>query len=249
MVYLSIPQGLNLVKDRQCLQLWKAIYGPRQAPLAWYDRLKEWLVGTGFAVCIIDPCVFHKGGDCPVWLYIHVDDIAIFGTDTSYFKSEISREFAIKDIGPADLMLGVKVTHLPSGISLEQKHFTDSFLFSYGMQECRPVSTPLLPIENLSPSTKKEVIQLKELSVNYQSAIGRINYLSTATRPDLSHAVSSLSQFLENPGMRHWQSFLHVLQYVRGSPNLVYFTQETFTTVLPPIATLMGAMVRSQGIQ
>ncbi|MBW0474738.1 hypothetical protein O181_014453 [Austropuccinia psidii MF-1] len=193
MVYLPIPQGFNLAKDRQCFELRKAIY---------------------------DPCVFHWGGDCPVWLYIHVDDIAIFGAVTSYFKSEISREFAIKDIGPDDLMLGVKVTHSSSEISLDQKHFTDSLLFSYGRQECRPVSTPLLPNENLSPSTKEEVIEFKKLSFNYQSAIGSINYLSMATRTNLLHAVSSLSKFLENPGMSHWKSFLHVLRYLCGSPNL-----------------------------
>ncbi|MBW0521133.1 hypothetical protein O181_060848 [Austropuccinia psidii MF-1] len=117
-------------------------------------------------------------------------------------------------------MLGVKITHSPSGISLDQQHFTNSLLFSYGIQECRPVSTPLLPNENLSPATKEEVIEFKKLLVNYQSAIGSINYLKTPTRPDLLHAVSSLSQFLENPGIRHWPSFLDVLQYLRGSPNL-----------------------------
>ncbi|MBW0529258.1 hypothetical protein O181_068973 [Austropuccinia psidii MF-1] len=219
-VYLSIPQGLNLAKDRHCLRLRKAIYGIRQAPLAWYNRLKEWLIGTGFLVCISDPCIFYRGGNHPVWLYIHMDDIAIFGSDTSHFKSKISREFAIKDIGPADLMLGVKVTHLAGGISLDQQHFTDSLLFSYGMQDCKPVSTPLLPGEHLSPATKEEAMAFKRLSVNYRSAIGSINYLSTATRPDLSHAVSSLSQFLENPAIRNWQSFLHVLRYLRGLPDL-----------------------------
>ncbi|MBW0484919.1 hypothetical protein O181_024634 [Austropuccinia psidii MF-1] len=182
-VYLSIPQGLNLTKDRQSL-------------------------------------LFHRRGDHPVWLYIHVDDIAIFGKDTSFFKSEISRELAIKDIGPANLILGVKFTQSPGEICLDQYHFTDSLLFYYGMQECRPVSTPLLPNKNFSPATEEEATELKKLSVNYQSTISSINYLSTATRPNLLHAVSSLSQFLESPGIKHWQGFLHVLRYLHGSPNL-----------------------------
>ncbi|MBW0525550.1 hypothetical protein O181_065265 [Austropuccinia psidii MF-1] len=219
-VYLSIPQGLNLARDKHCLCLCKAIYGLKQAPLAWYNRLKSWLVSNGFVACVLDPCVFYRNRNHPLWLYVHVDDIAIFGTDVSSFKTEISEEFDIKDIGPADLMLGVKVTHLPNGISLDQQHFSDSLLFLYGMQDCRPVSTPLPPNSHYSPATKEEALEFKKLEVNYRSAIGSINYLCTATRPNLSHAVSSLSQFLENPGVTHWCGFLHVLRYLRGSPDV-----------------------------
>ncbi|MBW0574751.1 hypothetical protein O181_114466 [Austropuccinia psidii MF-1] len=54
-VYLSIPQGLNIWQQSHCLKLKKAIYGLRQAPLAWYDCLKKWLKSVGFRVCILDP--------------------------------------------------------------------------------------------------------------------------------------------------------------------------------------------------
>ncbi|MBW0534220.1 hypothetical protein O181_073935, partial [Austropuccinia psidii MF-1] len=54
----------------------------------------------------------------------------------------------------------------------------------------------------------------------HSSAIGSINYLSTATRPNLSYTVSSLSQFLENPGINHWNNFFHVLKYLNGSQDI-----------------------------
>ncbi|MBW0536313.1 hypothetical protein O181_076028 [Austropuccinia psidii MF-1] len=38
-VYLSIPQGLSLDQRKCCIRLNKAIYGLKQAPLAWYERL------------------------------------------------------------------------------------------------------------------------------------------------------------------------------------------------------------------
>ncbi|MBW0483209.1 hypothetical protein O181_022924 [Austropuccinia psidii MF-1] len=59
------------------------------------------------------------------------------------------------------------------------------------MQECRPVSTPLPPNNQYLPETKEEALELKKLAVSYQSAIGSINYLSKATRPNLSHAIIS----------------------------------------------------------
>ncbi|MBW0481423.1 hypothetical protein O181_021138 [Austropuccinia psidii MF-1] len=123
-VYLSIPQGLNLDQRKSCLCLNKAIHGLKQAPLAWYNRLKTWLVKVRFTPCLLDPCVFLKKNTVQLWLYIHVDDIAIFGLEVKYFKEEISKEFEIKDTGTADLMLGVKISHSDKFIFLNQQHFT-----------------------------------------------------------------------------------------------------------------------------
>ncbi|MBW0535199.1 hypothetical protein O181_074914, partial [Austropuccinia psidii MF-1] len=159
-------------------------------------------------------------GSVPLWLYVHVDDIAIFGKDVGSFKKEISEEFDIKDVGSADLMLGVKINHSKDFISLDQQHFTESLLELYGMSMCKTVSTPLPPHSHLGPPNNEEVTKFKQLNVNYRSAIGSINYLSTATRPDLSHAVSTLSQFLENPGIQHWNAFLHVLKYLNGTQEM-----------------------------
>ncbi|MBW0545604.1 hypothetical protein O181_085319 [Austropuccinia psidii MF-1] len=219
-VYLSIPQGLNLDKRKFCLKLNKAIYGLKQAPLAWYERLRKWLLKSGFSSCILDPCVFFRDGQTPTWLYIHVDDIAIFSSDASVFKKEIACEFDIKDIGPADLMLGGKVPRTDTSITLDQQHFTEALLDLYGLSECKPVTTPLLPNTHMSVATLDEIEKFKLLGVNFRSAVGSINYLSTATRPDLPHSVSCLSQFLESPGIQHWNGFLHVLRYLRGTQDL-----------------------------
>ncbi|MBW0494151.1 hypothetical protein O181_033866 [Austropuccinia psidii MF-1] len=198
----------------------KTIYGLKQAPLAWYDRLKKWLTTIEFMTSVLDLCVFFWRGEHPVWLYIHVDDIAIFGSQVEDFKAEILKEFKIKDVGPADPMLGIKVTHFPDYISLDQPHFIDSLLELYGMSDCNPVATPLVPNEHLSTATSNEISEFEKLKVHFQSTVGSINYLSTATRPYLSFAVSSLSQHLEKPGILHWKSFLHVLKYLRGTQDI-----------------------------
>ncbi|MBW0582594.1 hypothetical protein O181_122309 [Austropuccinia psidii MF-1] len=85
------------------------------------------------------------------------------------------------------------------------------------MSNCCPVSTPLVPNKHLSSATDEEIYAFLALGINYRSAVGSINYLSTVTWPDLLHAVSSLSQFLERPGIGHWQAFLHILWYLKGS--------------------------------
>ncbi|MBW0580234.1 hypothetical protein O181_119949 [Austropuccinia psidii MF-1] len=194
-----------------------AIYGLKQAPLAWYQYLREWLLKIGFSSCILDPFVFFRSKGTRTWLYIHVYDIAIFGEDVLTFKQEIAQEFDIKDIGCADLMLGIKVTHRIGSIALDYSHFTESLLDLYGLSQCNSVAMPLKPHVPLHPATTEELARFQSLGANYRSAIGRINYLSAATRPDISHAVSSLSQFLESPGINHWNGFLHVLRYLKGA--------------------------------
>ncbi|MBW0526546.1 hypothetical protein O181_066261 [Austropuccinia psidii MF-1] len=131
------------------------------------------------------------------------------------------------DVGPTDLILGVKIHQLNDGVSLDQQHFTEAVLEKYGMSNCKPVVTPLTPNEHLNPSTSDEIQAFKKLNNNYRSAIGSINYLSTGTRPDLSFAVSTLSQYLESPGLKHWQAFLHVLKYLNGSRDKgLYYPRE-----------------------
>ncbi|MBW0465071.1 hypothetical protein O181_004786 [Austropuccinia psidii MF-1] len=187
-VFLSIPQGLCHDQRKMCLRLNKAIYGLKQAPLDWYQCLRDWLVKKGFTSCALDPCVFYGKGKCPIWLYIHVDNIAIFGKFVDDFKSKIAEEFEIKDIGIADLMLGVKISQNEAHLSLNQKHFTDSLLHLYGMDNCKLVSTPLGPNQHLLAATDKEEADFRTLGINYHSAIRSLNYLSTETRPNLSFA-------------------------------------------------------------
>ncbi|MBW0563824.1 hypothetical protein O181_103539, partial [Austropuccinia psidii MF-1] len=192
-VYLSIPQGLKICRRSHCLRLGKAIYGLRQAPLAWYDCLKGWLTSVGFQACILDSCVFYRNNKPPTWIYLHVDNMGVFGKNVCNFKDEIAKRFDIKDLGEAK---------------------------QYGMMDCRPSPTPLVANEHLLPATSDEVAKLKLLKINFRSAVGSINYLSSATRPDLSFAVSTLSQYLECPGICHWHAFLHVLRYLKGTQDV-----------------------------
>ncbi|MBW0507986.1 hypothetical protein O181_047701 [Austropuccinia psidii MF-1] len=190
-VYLSIPQCLGFDKRKLCLRLNKAIYSLKQAPLAWTK--------CPMALC---PC----------------QQIVIFSSSASSFNEEIAREFDIKDIGPADLMVGVKISRSGLLITLDQQHFT-----AHCLSESKSVSTPLLPNFHFSPATREEISKFNLLGVSYRSAIGSINYLCTVTRPDLAHSVSSLLQFLESPGIQNRNSFLHVLRYLKGTKSIGLF--------------------------
>ena len=66
-----------------------------------------------------------------------------------------------------------------------------------------------------SPADQAEDAHMK--TVPYREAIGSLMYASVATCPDISFAVSALSQFLDNPGRAHWEAVKRILRYLSGT--------------------------------
>ena len=54
-----------------------------------------------------------------------------------------------------------------------------------------------------------------------------------ATRPDLMHAVSLISRFMETPKDSHWQAGKRILRYVKGTKGfgILYTTNNDFKLV------------------
>jgi hypothetical protein len=51
-------------------------------------------------------------------------------------------------------------------------------------------------------------------------------YLASATRPDISFAVSKLSRFVSNPEDTHWHALKRVLRYLKGTMiNDIHYTE------------------------
>ena len=76
-VYVSQPLGFVDPDHKDYVyKLHNALYGHKQAPRAWYDHLKKFLLDDGFVRGVIDPTLFTKRdkGDL-ILCQIYVDDI------------------------------------------------------------------------------------------------------------------------------------------------------------------------------
>ena len=51
----------------------------------------------------------------------------------------------------------------------------------------------------------------------YQEVLGSIMYAQIGTQPDLLYAVSTLSKYVSDPGITHWQALMHVLRYIKAT--------------------------------
>ena len=54
----------------------------------------------------------------------------------------------------------------------------------------------------------------------YRQVVGKLMYLAVCTRPDIRHAVSELSRFNANLGLKHWESAMRVLRYLSGTAGV-----------------------------
>jgi hypothetical protein len=158
-------------------------------------------------------------------LAIHVDNCTLMGSSSALitqYKERLNACFPLTDLGPIHWLLGIKITRdRPKTISLSQQLYIDSVLAQFSLQDAQGYSTPMVPSTLYTcsdvPTDTTEDAQMGK--VPYREAIGSLMYASVATRPDITFAISTLLQFLENPGQAHWEAVKRVMRYLSQTRN------------------------------
>jgi hypothetical protein len=128
---------------------------------------------------------------------LYVDDILIFGTDLEAImetKVFLSKNFDMKDLGEADVILNIKLIKVEDGITLSQSHYVEKVLTRFRHMDCKLVATPYDPSYTLYKYEGERMNQLL-----YSQIIGSLIYLSNATRPDISYAACRLARYSASP--------------------------------------------------
>ena len=87
-----------------------------------------------------------------------------FGTDQDQVdktKDFLSSRFSMKDMGEADVILGIRIKHESNGISISQSHYIEKVLKKFNYFDYTPVSTPIDTSEKLMPNNGHAVSQLE----------------------------------------------------------------------------------------
>ncbi|GKG19255.1 zinc finger, CCHC-type containing protein, partial [Tanacetum coccineum] len=101
-------------------------------------------------------------------------------------KEFLSSRFSIKDMGEADVILGIRIKHDSNGIEISQSYYIENVLKKFNYSDCTLVSTPLDTCEKLMPNRGLDVSQLE-----YSRVIGYLMYAMTCTKPDIAFAVGN----------------------------------------------------------
>ncbi|PWA92773.1 zinc finger, CCHC-type [Artemisia annua] len=215
-VYMNQPHGFILPgNENKVCKLMKSLYGLKQAPKQWHQKFDEVVLSSGYVLNQSDKCVYSKFDESGkgVIICLYVDDMLIFGTDQNQVdltKEFLSSKFSMKDMGEADVILGIRIKHESNKISISQSHYIEKVLRKFNYFDCTPVSTPMDTSEKLMPNTGKAVSQLE-----YSKVIGCLMYAMTCTRPDIAFAVGKLSRYTSNPSAHHWKAVQRVLKYLK----------------------------------
>src|SRR5579871_1575270 len=102
----------------------------------------------------------------------------------------------MRDLGEISSYLGIEIKRDRKNrtVSLSQLKYIEDILKKYGMENCRPISTPMDTNKKLSKAmclkTPEEIEEIK--NIPYYNAVGSLIYLILRTRPDITFAVGAL---------------------------------------------------------
>jgi Reverse transcriptase (RNA-dependent DNA polymerase) len=210
-VYMQQPEGFPQGGKEDVLKINKGIYGLKQSPRLWHEKLDSVLSQLGFTKIKSDDSVwvFYKEG-VHIIVPIFVDDMTLVSKDKAAIDqlvSDLEKHFKLCCLGLTEFLLAVKIEwdHPKHTIHLSQRQYILDMLERYVYSDCKPVLTPMDPGVSLStdqsPQTPEDIEEMR--TVPYISAVGSLIYLAIATRPDIAYSVGALARFNTNPGKTH----------------------------------------------
>ncbi|CAA7058381.1 unnamed protein product [Microthlaspi erraticum] len=143
-VYMEQPEGFVVPgSEHKVCKLVKSLYGLKQAPKQWHQRFDEAVLSFGFKINQSDKCLYSKFDDSSngVIICLYVDDMLIFGTNlrlVELTKEFLSSNFAMKDMGEADVILGIRIKRDNGRICLSQSHYVEKVLKKFNYLNCAP---------------------------------------------------------------------------------------------------------------
>nr|GEV36128.1 putative ribonuclease H-like domain-containing protein [Tanacetum cinerariifolium] len=184
-VYMEALHGFtNKFGEREVCLLKKSLYGLKQSPRAWFDRLTFAMKNHGFKQSNLDYTLFLKQrGNLITCLIIYIDDMIITGDDKeeiTKLKKYLFTEFEMKDLGRLKYFLGIEVLRSKQGIFMCQKRYILDLLAETGMIDCKPADTPMIVNNKLYMEEKAELAdkgRYQQMKNHMKTVIRILRYL------------------------------------------------------------------------
>ncbi|PKU63290.1 Retrovirus-related Pol polyprotein from transposon TNT 1-94 [Dendrobium catenatum] len=215
-VYMKQPKGFeDSTNPKHVCKLRKSIYGLRQSPRQWFQKLTKFLQTMGFRFSSSDPSLlqFHQN-NTRLYVLIYVDDILITGNNNTKLDEILQRlrsEFSLKQLGDISLYLGIQVIKTPYGYFLSQSHYAQSLLSNAGFADCKPAPSP----SSTQTTSASDDTPISDPH-SFRKLAGSLQYLSI-TRPDIAFATNSFFQKMHLPNNSDYQALKRLLRYLKGT--------------------------------
>ena len=118
--------------------------------------------------------------------------------DINATKRMLASKFDMKDLGVADVILGIRIHKTPQGLALSQSHYIEKVLDKFKYLDFKIAKTPI----DVSYALQKNEGE-SDSQLDYARVLGSLMYIMNCTRPDIACAISKLSRFTSNPNHIH----------------------------------------------
>ncbi|GJZ45511.1 retrovirus-related pol polyprotein from transposon TNT 1-94 [Tanacetum coccineum] len=219
-VYVAQPLGcIEFKKPNHVYKLKKALYGLNQAPKAWYDRLKAFLIKHEYNMRMVDNILFTKKKSSNlIIVQIYVDDI-IFGLTfpkmCDDFAKIMNDEFEMSMMDKLNFFLRLQIKQMEDGIFFNQSKYIKEMLKKFGLKDSKLMKTPMSLDTKLTKDEECESVD----STKYQGMIGSLLYLTTS-RPGIMFSVCLCTRFQEDPKTSHLEAVMRIFRYIKGTTHL-----------------------------
>jgi hypothetical protein len=219
-VYVRPPRGWEHLAggSGRVLRFCRVLYGLRQAPRAWNERLEAELTARGFVQSNADPSLwilYSKDGAVLTMFYVDNGMVAACNdAEADALVDVIASIFEIRRLGEPQDMLGIEISRdLAAGtITIRQCAKAKALAAMFGVEGERR-ATPMTPAAQANLRAACEGDTMADIA-RYQSGVGSLLHLSQCVRPDIAAPVGALAAYNSAPTDSHFAAMLDVIRYV-----------------------------------
>ena len=132
-IYMEQPEGFSVMgQEKKVCKLVKSLYGLKQAPKQCHEKFDNVMMLHGFKINKCGKCVYIKDTEHGyVIVCLYVNDMLIVDSDNEIIistKNMLNSRFDMKNMGPAYVILGIKIIRTSVGLMLSESHYVDNIL-------------------------------------------------------------------------------------------------------------------------
>ena len=234
---------------RHVLPVHGALQGHPESARLWAKLIDKVIRHLNLQPCTHEPCLYftrnYNNTGKTVLFLRQVDDFAIACQDRDLAKQVIhdinsKMTIDVKELGQIHRYNGVDVEQTRDYVKIYNPTYIDKILLRHDwIKNEKPLSLHPIPIKSDAPyqrqletaphSDEQEIKKLeKEYGFGYRQAIGEMIYALVTCRPDISYAVTKLSQYSTRPARIHFEACKHVYKYLHATKNegIYYWRQK-----------------------
>eukprot|EP00253_Pinus_taeda_P019608 PITA_19608 len=220
-IYMQQPQGYEVKGNEKLVcRLKKSLYGLKQAPRQWYLKFNKFMSEQGYTRCHYDHCVYLKkqNDGSYIILLLYVDDMLVAGynmQEINVLKRKLENSFAMKDLGAAKQILGMRITRDGKNhkLTLSQNEYIQKVLKDLICTMQNQLVPLLLAISNLvHEQSRKGTLDGSEMdSQIFESWVSKIQSVVALSTKEAEYVVTTeaskemiwLQRFMGELGKEH----------------------------------------------